>query len=131
MPTSLSQKLQLKPDQHLLLLNPPSGYAAFLASELAGVPLLAESQGQSEAVLLFVNNLAEVARLAPEAIRLVKPDGLLWIAYPKGGSRIKTDVNRDILWKTIEPTGWRPVRQIALDEIWSAMRFRPSGQVGR
>jgi len=131
MPTSLSQKLQLKLDQRLLLLNPPQGYATHLASELAGVPLLAESQEQMEAVLLFINNLAEVSRLAPEAIRLVLPDGLLWIAYPKGGSRIKTDVNRDILWQTLEPTGWRPVRQIALDEIWSAMRFRPAGQVGR
>ena len=131
MPTSLSQKLQLKLDQRLLLLNPPQGYATHLASELAGVPLLAESQEQMEAVLLFINNLAEVSRLAPEAIRLVLPDGLLWIAYPKGSSRIKTDVNRDILWQTLEPTGWRPVRQIALDEIWSAMRFRPAGQVGR
>jgi len=131
MPTSLSQKLQLKLDQRLLLLNPPQGYATHLASELAGVPLLAESQEQMEAVLLFINNLAEVSRLAPEAIRLALPDGLLWIAYPKGSSRIKTDVNRDILWQTLEPTGWRPVRQIALDEIWSAMRFRPAGQVGR
>lgn len=58
----------------------------------------------------------------------LKPDSLLWIAYPKGSSQIKTDVNRDTLWKTIEPTGWRPVRQIVLDEVWSAMRFRPSSQ---
>ena len=131
MPTALFQMLQLKPDQRLLLLNPPQGYATHLASELAGVPLLAESQEKMEAVLLFINNLAEVSRLAPVAIRLVLPDGLLWIAYPKGSSRIKTDVNRDTLWKTIEPTGWRPVRQIAIDEVWSAMRFRPSSQVGK
>ena len=131
MPTSLSQKLQLKPDQRLLLLNPPEGYADHLVLEMAGVTLLTSASEQSEAILLFVNDLAEVASLAPEAIRLVKPDGLLWIAYPKGGSRIKTDVNRDTLWKTIEPTGWRPVRQIALDEVWSAMRFRPADQVGK
>jgi hypothetical protein len=131
MPTALFQKLQLKPDQRLLLLNPPQGYAAHLASELAGVPLLAESQEQVDAALLFVNNLAEVASLATSAIRLVKADGLLWIAYPKVSSKLKTDVNRDTLWKTVEPTGWRPVRQIALDEVWSAMRFRPSSQVGK
>jgi hypothetical protein len=89
MPTSLSQKLQLKPNQRLLLLNPPQGYTTFLSSELAGVTLLTATQEQSEAVLLFVNNLAGVASLAPEAIRLVKPDGLLWMAYPKGSSRSK------------------------------------------
>lgn len=131
MTASLSQKLQLKPDQRLLLLNPPSGYPAHLASQLAGVSLLMESQEPGEAVLLFVNNLAEVASLAPEAVRLVRPDSLLWIAYPKGSSGIKTDVNRDTLWRAVEPVGWRPVRQVALDEIWSAMRFRPALQVGK
>jgi hypothetical protein len=115
----------------LLLLNLPPGYAAYLAAELTGVPLLTASQEQGESVLLFVNNLAEVASLAPDAIRLARPDCLLWIAYPKGSARIKTDVNRDTLWKTIEPTGWRPVRQVALDEVWSAMRFRPSSQAGK
>jgi hypothetical protein len=50
---------------------------------------------------------------------------LLWVAYPKGSSGVKTDVNRDRLWQALEPTGWRPVRQVALDETWSAMRFRP------
>ena len=131
MTSSLSQKLQLKPDQRLVLLNPPPGYSARLASELANVSLSAESPEPCEAVLLFVNNLAEVASLSPEATRLVKPNGLLLIAYPKGSSKIKTDVNRDTLWQAIQPTGWRPVRQIALDEVWSAMRFRPSDQVGR
>ena len=131
MPTSLSQKLQLKSNQRLLLLNLPEGYAAYLDSELTRATLLTEAQEGSEAVLLFVNNLAEVASLAPEAIRLVNPDSLLWMAYPKGSAKIKTDVNRDTLWQAVEPTGWRPVRQIAIDEVWSAMRFRPAGQVGR
>lgn len=112
-------------------LTPPQGYAARLASELTGVPLLEDSREQVEAVLLFVSNVAEVSRFAPDAIRLVLPDGLLWLAYPKGSSGIKTDVNRDTLWKTIDPTGWRPVRQIALDEVWSAMCFRPADQVGK
>jgi hypothetical protein len=131
MPTSLSQKLQLKPGQRLLLFNMPAGYADYLASELVGVPLLTESQEQSEAMLLFVNNLAEVTSLVPQVIRLARPDSLLWIAYPKGSSKIKTDVNRDTLWKAVEPTGWRPVRQVAMDEVWSAMRFRPSSQAGK
>jgi hypothetical protein len=57
------------------------------------------------------------------------PDGLLWVAYPKGGAKIKTDVNRDRLWDALTGTGWRPVRQVALDDVWSAMRFRPADRV--
>jgi len=37
----------------------------------------------------------------------------------------KTDVNRDKLWPVLDPLGWRPVRMVAIDEVWSAMRFRP------
>jgi len=55
---------------------------------------------------------------------------LLWIAYPKQSSGIKTDVNRDILWQLSLQTGLRPVTQIAIDETWSALRFRPAERVG-
>ncbi len=47
------------------------------------------------------------------------------MAYAKGTSKVKTDVNRDKLWQAVEPIGWQPVRQVALDEVWSAMRFKP------
>ena len=81
--------------------------------------------GQAEAVLLFVNSLAEVDKLTPKAIKAVKPGGMLWIAYAKGSSKVDTDVNRDRLWAAVQPIGWQPIRQIALDEVWSAMRFKP------
>ena len=90
-----------------------------------GCPL----QPLDSALLLFVNTLEEARKLAPEAIRSAAENGLLWIAYPKGGSGMKTDVNRDRLWKALAGTGWRPVRQVALDDTWSAMRFRPEAQV--
>jgi hypothetical protein len=68
---------------------------------------------------------AEVEKLAQEAMQSTGQDGTLCIAYPKGGSGVQTDVNRDRLWRALARLGWRPVRLIALDEIWSAMRFGP------
>ncbi len=130
MPTSLAQKLQLKSGK-LIVLNAPKGYAEQLSNELKDIDVSTRAGGQAEAVLLFVNSLAEVTKLAPKAIQAVKPDGLLWVAYAKGTSKVKTDVNRDRLWEAMQPTGWRPVRQIAIDEVWSALRFRPEEQVGK
>jgi len=126
MPTTLAQKLQIKSSQQIAVLNPPQGYPEKLAAELEGITVTATATAGAGAVLLFVNNLAEASRLAPEAMHTIKPDGLLWVAYPKGTSGIKTDANRDRLWKALEPTGWRPVRMVALDDTWSAMRFRPA-----
>jgi hypothetical protein len=49
---------------------------------------------------------------------------IAWLAYPKAG-KLDTDLNRDILWRHMLGKGIQGVRQIALDEVWSAMRFRP------
>jgi hypothetical protein len=43
----------------------------------------------------------------------------------QGTSKVKTAVNRDRLWAAVQPSGWQSVRQIAPDEVWSAMRFKP------
>ncbi len=124
MPASLAQKLQIKSGK-LIVLNAPKGYAEQLTKELKALTVTTHASGQVEAVLLFVNSLAEVDKLAPKAIKGVKPDGMLWIAYAKGTSKVKTDVNRDRLWEAVQPSGWRPIRQIALDGVWSALRFKP------
>jgi hypothetical protein len=127
MPASLAQKLQIKSGK-LIVINAPKGYAEHLTKELPDLTVATRAAGQAEAVLVFVNSLAEVEKLTVKSGERVKPGGMLWIAYPKGTSKVKTDVNRDILWKAIEPMGWQPIRQIALDEIWSALRFKPVEQ---
>jgi len=124
MVTTLAQKLQIK-EGKLIVLNAPKGYAEQLTQGLSHLIVSTRAAGQAEAVLLFVNSLAEVEKLAPKAIKAVKPDGMLWIAYAKGTSKVKTDVNRDKLWAAVQPIGWQPVRQIALDDVWSLMRFKP------
>jgi hypothetical protein len=131
MPASLQQKLQLKPGQAVVILNAPPGYLHTLTLELKENALSAEVQEKAEAVILFVNSLAEANDLVPGAIGAVKTDGLVWIAYPKGTSKVKADVNRDSLWEAVKVTGWRPVRLIALDDTWSVMRFRPEQDVGK
>jgi hypothetical protein len=127
---TLAQKLNLK-ETELLVLNAPEGYLPTLADALPNVMLTTESDTPAGAILLFVNNLEEATRLTPDAARRVRDGGLLWVAYPKGTSKVKTDVNRDKLWPVLATMDWRPIRQVALDEVWSAMRFRPSDEVGR
>jgi len=124
----MAQKLQLKSGQRLVLLNTPPDYAAQLDAVLPDAVATDTAAGATDAALLFVNQRADVERMMPEAVAAVKPGGLLWIAYPKGGAKAGTDLNRDRLWQAVQPSGWRPVRQIALDEAWSAMRFKAPGE---
>ena len=121
--SNLVSKLQLKPDQSLLVLNAPVEHAPQLddISLTNAIP--------ASAVLVFITNLADATSLIQQGIESIREDGLLWIAYPKGGSGVSTDVNRDRLWQAAEPGGWRPVRMVAIDSIWSAMRLRPADKV--
>ncbi len=130
--TPLLKKLGIKPKHRVLILNAPEGYREQFDTLPADVELITTptSAGNFEVVHLFVRNKAEVERDVPMAIKLVKPGGLLWVSYPKQSSKVPTDLNRDVLWNVFPDKDWRPVTQISIDEVWSALRFRPKSEVG-
>jgi len=83
---------------------------------------LVDGLEQSTTSLVFVDDSTSArAVVAREATRLAAP-ARLWVAYPKGN---RTDINRDSLWPILAEYGMRPVAQVSIDEVWSAMRFRP------
>jgi hypothetical protein len=55
--------------------------------------------------------------------------GKLWVAYPKTTSKIATTLNRDCSWSCITRSGYEGVRQIALDHVWTALRFKKSEHI--
>mgnify|MGYP000526833911 CR=1 FL=1 len=127
--TPLAKKLGIKPDHTTLVINAPEGYVQSLGTLPNGVEAGTTGTGQFDFVQLFVGSKADMDKHAPGAIDSVKPGGLLWFSYPKKSSAMKTDVTRDIGWEEVAKAGWRPVTQIAIDETWSALRFRPVDDV--
>ena len=123
--SALAKKLQIKPGHQLLLVNTPPDMAAQLAPLPDAVQLLvANGTGPADVVLCFVQNSLALRQHAAMALAAVTPDGLLWFAYPKGSSGVPTDLNRDAGWAPVSGAGWEPVRQVAIDATWSAVRFR-------
>lgn len=132
--SDLAKKLQMKPGQRAAAaLNAPEGYPAALEPLPEGVALRKDAAGDGELdfALLFVKNMAELRERLPAMARAVKRDGLLWIAYPKGGAKAGTDLNRDLLRAAVEEHRLTSVTLVSLDDTWSAMRFRPPELVGR
>jgi hypothetical protein len=124
--SSLAKKLQLKAGLRAVILNAPPGYLDEIAPLPEGVEYAAGPEGSFDFVQVFVKNIEDLERLLPIAMRAVKHDALLWIAYPKGGAKAGTDLNRDILWNAVSPHGLSGVALVSLNDVWSAMRFRPS-----
>jgi len=79
----------------------------------------------------FIREKKELPSPVPNIIKALKPDGLLWLSYPKGTSKVKIDLNRDILWAEMARYGLAGVALVSLDDTWSAMRFRPADKVGK
>lgn len=122
----LGKKLQLKTEQPLLLLHAPEQVAqalqeeGFACTQAAGkLPALRACT----AALIFVQSAAALEQLQLQTAP-PQPESILWIAYPKKSSDIKTDLTRDKGWQLMADLQYEAVRQVAVDEVWSALRFR-------
>jgi hypothetical protein len=109
----------------VMVLNAHDGYFQQLEPLPEGAALV-PSGADLDCVQLFAKDLADLNEHVSRAAQAVKYDGLLWVAYPKGGGKAGTDLNRDILHDKME-NGYEQIgcSLVSLDERWSAMRFRP------
>ena len=120
MTKSIAEKLQIKPNTTLWLSDP------------ARLPLLTpmpdgvretDTLATASTAVLFADDAASARKLLEEhAADLGKP-AAFWVAYPKGN---KADINRDTLWPIVADFDMRPNSQVAIDDRWSALRFRPN-----
>jgi hypothetical protein len=124
--SALFKKLNLTNQSPIVVIDAPASFEREIA-QLEGVTVLrAWPPGEPCAfVLAFVTTLADVQRVARDVAPRLEGDALLWCAYPKGTSRrYRCEFNRDAGWSSIGAAGFEAVRQVAIDEDWSAMRFR-------
>ncbi|MVS98194.1 hypothetical protein [Devosia marina] len=122
-PTTLLKKLQIKSGAKLWLVNVPRALAAEISAG-AEVEIVREADGY-DGVLVFFDAAADVQALMPRILAHMPYDGLLWVAYRKGRQAKAAGLSRDLGWDRLDAAGWRPVRVVALDDTWSALRFRP------
>jgi len=122
----LRAKLQLKPGQRLDGVQVPDSVAAVLVGDprqpVGENPVVGD---HPTALLVFVADRAALEEHRERIVDAAASDRMTWVAYPKGGA-LGTDLNRDSLSELLETHAVRPVRQVAVDEIWSALRLRPA-----
>ncbi|WP_373551327.1 hypothetical protein [Haliscomenobacter sp.] len=123
----LLKKLNYKDQSPVLLLNLPaelSDFARYVQSVTELVDHLDEVE-KPQFALFFVTQLTEIETIAETLEGRLEDDTILWFVYPKGTSkRYKCNFNRDNGWAALGKLGLEPVRMVAVNEDWSALRFR-------
>jgi hypothetical protein len=125
MPTVFA-KLNLKDHQKVLILNAPDSFEP----ELEKIPDIqvfrrTEDVKQIQFALAFVTKRIELDRVSRAFASKAAADPVLWFAYPKGSSKkFSCDFNRDEGWDVLRKSGFDSVRMVAIDQDWSALRFR-------
>jgi hypothetical protein len=120
---SIIKKMKRKSGSRAAIINAPKGYEAASFPELK--PAAATLSGQFDWIQIFVQNKAELDKLAPKAVKALKPESILWISFPKGSSKIQTDPTRDKGWDILKTLDLKWITLVSVNESWSAFSLRP------
>jgi hypothetical protein len=121
---SIVQKLQIKPGRKVLFVNPPEGYLASMGELPTSVTILEAPTRPTDIIQLFVKDRQELERHLPVLKETLAHNGMIWITYTKGTSKIKTDINRDTINAYAHTLGLEGVSMISIDDNWSALRVK-------
>ena len=119
-------KLNLKDQREILVVDAPESFEAPL-SELSAVAVWRKASELKRIgfAIAFAMTQKQVDTAARAIVKKAIDDAVIWIAYPKGTSKKYTcEFNRDNGWAVLGELGYEPVRQVAIDADWSALRFR-------
>ncbi len=123
---SVFTKLNAKGIDHMVIIDAPKSFEPELAA-LDGVTVTRAFSPAADTpfALAFGTTLEQVDAFAAAVAAHTAGDAIVWFAYPKGSSkRYRCEFNRDTGWASLGAAGFEPVRQVAIDDDWSALRFR-------
>ena len=105
-------------------MSAPEDYQSQLSPLPDGVTISNDVHSDADLIQAFFMNREEMEQQLESLTKNLKPDGWLWVSYPEGSSKVKTDINRDSIWEYGKGLGLKAVHQISIDDTWSSMRFR-------
>lgn len=124
---NLLAKLNYKGQKRISIINSDEKFIQSISAELRDVTIdqKIDPRYPYEFIIIFVKSVSEVEQLAPGTIHNLKADGVMWFCYPKKTSKkYSSDLNRDHGWTILNESGFHGIRMVAIDENWSAFRFR-------
>jgi len=118
----LAKKMKLKSGLKAAVINAPENYVDTLKHDTALSPTL---NGKFDWIQIFVRTRTELDDLAPKAAKALRPESILLISFPKGTSKIQTDLTRDKGWESLQKLDLKWINLVSVNDTWSAFALRP------
>ena len=121
--TPLAKKLGIKPGFRIKTFKPPSNYPALLAPLPDDVVIASAARPPVDLWHLFARSRKELATKLPECRKQIRPDGMIWVSWPKKASRVDTDLTEDVIREVAFPLQLVDIKVCAVDETWSGLKL--------
>lgn len=121
--TPLPQKIGIKPGHRVSLLNAPADFPSALVTRAGEVQYVAASAMAVDVVVVFEKSRKALEEQLPRLMSRIVTDGMIWVAWPKKASGVKTDLNENLVRDIALPLGLVDIKVCAIDETWSGLKL--------
>jgi len=121
--TPLVRKLGVGEGMRVAWLDAPEGFLALLDPLPDGLQVRASARGRLDLAVCFATRRAVLARRLPGLREAIRPDGMVWAAWPKKASGVATDITEDVVREIALPLGLVDVKVCAIDDTWSGLKL--------
>jgi len=121
--TPLWKKLGIKDQTEICVSNEPSDYLKLVAPLPEGVKVVRRLARTTDLVHLFVTEKTRLARQLSTTLVKLKPDGVIWVSWPKRSSKVATDITEDTIREVALPLGLVDIKVCAVDDTWSGLKL--------
>ena len=121
--TPLVRKLGVKEGMRVAWLDAPEGFEGLLDPLPDGLRVRASARGKLDLAVCFATRRAVLARRLPGLREAIRPDGMVWAAWPKKASGVATDITEDVVREIALPLGLVDVKVCAIDATWSGLKL--------
>jgi hypothetical protein len=121
--TALAKKLGIKPGCKLFVADPPKNYAELVAPLPEGVELTSRLHADTDVVHVFTTRRTKLVNALRSTLAKIKPDGAIWVSWPKKASKMETDITEDTIREVALPMGLVDIKVCAVDHIWSGLKL--------
>jgi hypothetical protein len=121
--TPLPQKLGIKPESRVSLLDAPPEVRAELSRALAACENVSDEKIALDFAMIFTKSKAELAKEFKRIGKQLAPAGMLWASWPKKSSGVVTDLDENKVREIGLAAGLVDVKVCAVTEVWSGLKF--------